>query len=501
MCYQLLWGDLHNHNSVGLFHYSKGSLPRTIEIAKSHLDFFAFTGHASWHDMPTMPNDGHLKWQEGFDYHTEEWPKTQRLMADANREGEFVSILGYEWHSAKFGDRCVLCPSNEAELFLPDHIHDLSEHAMRTGALLYPHHLGYESGLPGRGVNWDSIDETVSPVIEIYSEHGGAERDRGPWPYVRHTNGPRTTFNTLQRGLALGKRVGVVAGTDDHFGCPGAYGEGLAGVYAKTKTREAVFDALRARRTYAVTGDRIDLHFTVNDRMMGSILPWTSKCRIEVSVRGWDDLAMVEVVKNNQVLYRHFVEDSAHLSDPFSGLVKCRIEFGWGPWSALGIPRTANWAIGAEISDGRFRNYMPCFQSGPFDEDRRNRVVAFGETICQWESYTSRSGCFAEMPTNAVVLEAEGDSDTTLNLTVSSPHPIEMTLPLGDLARSSAIEFLDRFPCESLLVHRLVPESLYATSFSLDDAPSASDFYYVRVTQSNGQMAWSSPIWIGEETK
>ena len=46
MTAQLLWGDLHNHNSVGLFHYSKGSLERTIEIARSHLDFFAFTGHS-----------------------------------------------------------------------------------------------------------------------------------------------------------------------------------------------------------------------------------------------------------------------------------------------------------------------------------------------------------------------------------------------------------------------------------------------------------------------
>ena len=55
---RLLWGDLHNHNSVGLFHYSKGSLERTLEIARSHLDFCAFTGHAQWHDMRTyLPDD------------------------------------------------------------------------------------------------------------------------------------------------------------------------------------------------------------------------------------------------------------------------------------------------------------------------------------------------------------------------------------------------------------------------------------------------------------
>ena len=39
--YQLFWGDLHNHNAVG---YAKGSLERSIDIAREHLDFFAFTG-------------------------------------------------------------------------------------------------------------------------------------------------------------------------------------------------------------------------------------------------------------------------------------------------------------------------------------------------------------------------------------------------------------------------------------------------------------------------
>ena len=52
--YRLFWGDLHNHNGVG---YAKGSLVRSIDLAREHLDFFAFTGHAAWHDMPKMPGD------------------------------------------------------------------------------------------------------------------------------------------------------------------------------------------------------------------------------------------------------------------------------------------------------------------------------------------------------------------------------------------------------------------------------------------------------------
>ena len=42
--YKLFWGDLHNHNELGL---AKGSLQRSIDLARGHLDFFACTGHSA----------------------------------------------------------------------------------------------------------------------------------------------------------------------------------------------------------------------------------------------------------------------------------------------------------------------------------------------------------------------------------------------------------------------------------------------------------------------
>ena len=119
--YQLFWGDLHNHNAVG---YAKGSLERSIEIAREHLDFFAFTGHASWHDMPVMPGERHMHWVKGFEAHSKHWPKTRTLMKDANSDS-FVSLLGYEWHSSAIGNYCLIFPADQPELFLTNHAEKL----------------------------------------------------------------------------------------------------------------------------------------------------------------------------------------------------------------------------------------------------------------------------------------------------------------------------------------------------------------------------------------
>ena len=45
--YRLYWGDIHNHNELG---YAQGSLERSYDIARSHLDFYAFTPHGQHAD-------------------------------------------------------------------------------------------------------------------------------------------------------------------------------------------------------------------------------------------------------------------------------------------------------------------------------------------------------------------------------------------------------------------------------------------------------------------
>jgi len=59
--------------------------------------------------------------------------------------------------------------------------------------------------------------------------------------------------------------------------------------------------------------------------------------------------------------------------------------------------------------------------------------------------------------------------------------------------------FTGDFPKESAMLHRLVFADHYDTQFTLRDEDPGGEltWYYVRVVQANGQLAWSSPIWVG----
>ncbi len=494
--YQLYWGDLHNHNAVG---YAKGSLERSIDIAQEHLDFFAFTGHASWHDMPKMPGDRHMKWVNGFKVHADHWSKTRAMIREANGD-DFAALLGYEWHSSGFGDYCMIFGDDQPELFLPNHVKKLLDFAEAKKALAIPHHLAYARGW--RGANFDHFTQAVSPVVEIFSEHGCSETVTATvGDFIRHSMGGRVVENTVDRQLKRGLRFGFIASSDDHRGCPGAYGEGLVAVWARDLSPASIVDALRHRRTYAVTGDRIELDFTINDRPMGAELKRTADRQIDIRVAAPDGVKMIELVRNGRVIERHFPEDTASTPAPIPGRVQCRVRYGWGPWAALNLGRVCDWDMDIRIDGGRFVNATPCFQTAPFDEERRDRLVALSPTELELRSHTSRVQAFAEDPTKAIVLDIEAErADAALSVEVRSPAELKPKTSLRDLQHDNQIHFTGPFTAESFMLERLVgPSESSATIRWRDRRPvrREADWYYVRVQQHNNQMAWSSPIWVG----
>jgi len=186
--------------------------------------------------------------------------------------------------------------------------------------------------------------------------------------------------------------------------------------------------------------------------------------------------------------------DTNSLSGP-----KCRIQYGWGPWAALDLGRTCLWQMHVRLAGGRIRRVTPCFQSGPYEEDLRDRLRLLTDGSCRVDSFTSRVRCYAEDPTKSIVLELEGDPDAVLTLQLTKPVEQTVRARLSELAQDNVVTFTGTFTSESYLVHRLVGPGEYSAKVRWHDRrkEAPADWYYVRVTQHNGQMAWSSPIWVG----
>ena len=108
-----------------------------------------------------------------------------------------------------------------------------------------------------------------------------------------------------------------MGGSDNHTGMPGralryaerdefhTYGGGLTAVWAEDLTREAIFDAVRARHCYATSGARIFLDLRLEGARMGSELTWPQRGRprrVAIEAHGTCALRSVALVKNNRDL-------------------------------------------------------------------------------------------------------------------------------------------------------------------------------------------------------
>ncbi len=487
------FGDLHNHNDIG---YAQGTLTRTFENARNHLDFFAFTPHAYWPDIGTYPGAIENKWINGFAVAKARWGEVVEHARKFDKPGSFVTLLGYERHSTNEGDYHIVFPDLEGDYELVPALRDFQAYARRRGAILIPHHPANRLG--HRGIDVRLIDTSVSPVMEIYSEWGCAEHDRAPRAYRRHTEPGRWTPNTWQRCLEQGLRLGAIASTDDHLGYPGGYREGLAAVQAASLSREAIFDAIRNRRVYAVSGDRIELDFTCNGRPMGQSLPYTPKRALRVSVKGWDQVDRVELLKNNRVIARDFPMDRIPGADRWQRPVTLRFEYGWGPWSALGWGGTADWRFRIEVGGGRIEAMQPCFTPGPLDERRRDRILQRDGSVIEVQSFTALRQQVEDYCQKAIVMRISGNPSTRVRVACERPSRCEVSHTLGELEQSSEMLFTGPFPLESAMLHRVVFAANYESTLAADDEDggAALNWYYARVFQSNGELAWSSPVWV-----
>jgi len=241
----------------------------------------------------------------------EKWVIARHMAEAFLDEGRFVTFLAFEWQHSHYGDKVVHYLGGDAPC-LPvdirhyDHPAKLYEALRGTDALVVSHHPAYALDLHVPGTDWDAVETDVERLVEIWSMHGSSEgydaTDRPLAPPWR----PEGVMAALRRGL----RVGIVAGSDSHSGRPGgsakeprAYRGGLCAVWAQKLTRRSLFEALVARRTYALTGARIILRFSVNGAPMGSEIPACDTRRLLAEVWAPRRVASIQLMREGRVLH------------------------------------------------------------------------------------------------------------------------------------------------------------------------------------------------------
>ncbi|MEE2754609.1 MAG: hypothetical protein VX910_11550, partial [Candidatus Latescibacterota bacterium] len=175
-------------------------------------------------------------------------------------------------------------------------------------------------------------------------------------------------------------------------------------------------------------------------------------------------------------------------------------------------------------NDGELIQLVPCFASDPFDEHRRKQSDSADTGHCSWQSHTSRGGVFTTRNSNtvgsandAVCFEVKGDRNTQIeiefechagNSIVSTSVDWSVANHRGTVSKAVTLgELLDgrvaipmQKPSTWIVTHRAHSRRRVsvADGFTLRDGRFG--YAYLRVTQTNGQMAWSSPVFVGQES-
>jgi hypothetical protein len=284
----VLWGDIHSHTQLSADGLGTGEAAYDYARHVSGLDFLGRTDHASYFETGSPIADF-----EGC-----------ADLADAHDDpGEFATIQGYEvsfgspygHHNVYFRGRPTF-PGDEYTLTLPE----LWKALRGQDALTIPHHT---LKMP-EVVDWTGThDPDLRRNFEIFSAHGLSEAFDPSHPLAVEQSQFTNNSTSQRRGTSAqkawedGLQLSSLASSDDHRAHPGMPHQGVIAVSAASLTRADIFDAMRDRRTYATTGVRILLDFTVGGVAMGAQGAAARPLQIRTDVVGTDIVELVEVLR------------------------------------------------------------------------------------------------------------------------------------------------------------------------------------------------------------
>jgi len=457
----LFWGDLHAQSVIGC-----GA--RSIDAYYAHARDFSASDIAS-HQANC------------FLVSRDEWNETQASTQRHHDPERFVTLLGVEWSGATQvgGDHNLYFPADAADLhrcsheFVSDksdaatdlpHIRDVYEHYRGSDTLVAVH-------VGGRTADLAWHEASLDRLLEVHSTHATSE-----W--------------FLLEALRRGYRMGVIAGSDGVDGRPGNSHPGhlavrnvrggLTAITAPALTRDAIWRALKARHCYATTGERILLEFGCGDARMGDAIvapPDFARSGFDVRVEGTAPLERIDFLRGTQCVQSI---DCLALGAPSN-----RVRVAWSGLSAPG-----NWQRARMAWDGELRvegARILGVEGWAFDTPDEG-VREHDDARVRWRSVTAGDW-------DGVVLELDRIDNAELFFVTA---PLTLRTRLGDLGLQPR-RFEAENPERSVELRRL-PHTMPPMAFEgrfVDAAPPAGEHaYWLRVRQSDGEYAWSSPIFV-----
>ena len=307
--FQRYFGQLHSHTQ---YSDGAGSLESALAYIKAlpdnaNVDFVAFTDHSNYFDKSGAANpEGALyDMTKATEYSQQTWKSYKDAVAAFNTEnaGSMVAIAGFEmtWsggpgHINTFNTPGIVSRNNTT----------LNNKTKDAGLQAYYKLLSQTEGIdsisqfnhPGTTFGnfidfgyWDAVVDTRMYMVEV----GNGEGQIGAGGYY-------PSYEQYIMALDKGWHVAPTNNQDNHKGRWGNANDARDVILTDDFTEDGIYAALRARRMYATEDKNLDLDYTVNGNMMGSIIDVPEKLNFEISFNDpdrTDSIAKVELVVNS----------------------------------------------------------------------------------------------------------------------------------------------------------------------------------------------------------
>ncbi len=286
--YRIVRGDIHRHTDISWDGNRDGSLHDAYRYAMdaAGFEYLGVCDHQAGNMIPYN------------------WWMIQKAVDLFSIEGRFAPLYSYERSlSYPNGHRNVLFAERGKPVLA---ISSDEQKGVEGAAKLYEYLRRFRgvttshTSATAAGTDWRDSDEQLEPVVEIYQGYRRSYEGKGtPRAPTQGEEPSRFEAGFVWNAWAKGIKMGVQS-SSDHVSTHISY----AALYVDKIERQAILDAIRARRAYAAT-DNIVVDLRMGQRFMGEAFQADGNVPLSANVIGTGPIDRVDVIKNNKVVFSH----------------------------------------------------------------------------------------------------------------------------------------------------------------------------------------------------